>query len=261
MAAADALVVYGATKIRICERQFLFREGSSMSKHTLASMVGAAVLLLGVVAVTTAPATANGDYASYPAKSQTEVAFAGSAGDGTAVITGTAAPGSVITLVSPSGDTFTLTVDASGTYSFTVFETGTYTVSVDGALAGTVFVAVAVEDTAGPTATPIPTVTPVPVPAPAPQPAPAPVRAPAPAPEPAPAPAPQPAPAPAPALAPGVIQTAAAAGFTGGVPTSPGLAVTGSNSHLLGLLATGLIAIGAAAMSSRRFVQFDASTE
>jgi len=48
------------------------------------------------------------------------------------------------------------------------------------------------------------------------------------------------------------VVTAASAGFTNGIPSQPGLAVTGSNSHILGFVATGLIALGAVAMGSRR---------
>jgi len=190
-----------------------------MRKQILTSLIAAVALLFSVVALTSAPATAN-DYASYPAKNVTSPVASGN------TITGSADPGTVITVVGPDGTVFTTTVGANGTYAITVMGSGSFAVSADGQLVGNVTVA------GDPVANPTAVATAVPAVATA-VPAAATV-------------------VPAPTPAPGFVVTAASAGFTNGVPTQPGLAVTGSNSHMLGFVATGLIALGAVAMGSRR---------
>jgi len=197
------------------ENLFGREEPNHMRKQILASLIAAVALLFSVVALTSAPATAN-DYASYPAKNVTSPVVSGN------TITGSADPGTMIDIVGPDGTTYSTTVGANGTYAITVMGSGSFAVFANGQLVGNVTVAAApvANPTAVPTAVPAGTVVP--------------------------------APAPAPAPSPGVVVTAASAGFTNGIPSQPGLAVTGSNSHILGFVATGLIALGAVAMGSRR---------
>ena len=191
-----------------------------MRKQILTSLIAAVALLFSVMALTSAPATAN-DYASYPAKNVTSPVASGN------TITGSADPGTVITVVGPDGTVYTTTVGDNGTYAITVMGSGIFSVQADGLLVGNV--TVAGDPVANPTAVATAVATAVPTAVPVASTV-----------------------VPAPTPSPGVVVTAAAAGFTNGVPTQPGLAVTGSNSHILGFVATGLIALGAVAMGSRR---------
>jgi len=246
--------------------------------------MAAVALLFSVVAVTGAPASGDdvyySSYAAYPSEGAkgglaTKTAATVAQG-GSSVISlpaGTAMPGTTASLFLNDGTApirnVVVNPDGSVIMVFSVpadAPVGKHYLTIEFQAMSGEFTAVQhslVVTAAGPAPQPVP-------PAPAPQPVPP---APAPAPQPVPpAPAPQPVPpAPAPAPAPvihvpnatsPVVQPAATYGFGKSLPIiaqslddgkkATALAHTGSESSVLGFIATGLIAAGAIVMGSRR---------
>jgi len=189
-----------------------------MRKQILSGLIAAVALLFSVVALTSAPASGQ-DYSSYPAQNGATISgvVPDELGPCPCEVTVTFANGVSVSTMTAADGSFTLTIPAGAA--------GVATVTSGGVVLDTFEVNAPVAAPVDPTATVVvvnPNPTPVVV-------------------------------NPVATAAPATVVPANNFGFNGqGVPTTPALAVTGTDTGVLGFIATGLIALGAVAMGSRR---------
>ena len=188
-----------------------------MRKQILSGLIAAVALLFSVVALTSAPASGQ-SYSSYPAQSGATISGVITPADGEECpceVTITFANGVMVSSMTAADGSFTLPIPAGAA--------GEATVTSNGVEIATFQV----------NAPPVPTATAVVV-----NPTAVVVN---------------PTAVVVATAAPATVVPANNFGFNGqGVPTTPALAVTGTDTDVLGFVATGLIALGAVAMGSRR---------